>query len=38
MSLPDLKPGEKYTVELKHINHQYAFEIFRPNGFSVIKY
>lgn len=38
MSLPDLKPGETYTLELKQINLQFAFEILRPNGFVVIRY
>lgn len=38
LNLPDLKPGETYTLELKQINPQFAFEILRPNGFVVIRY
>lgn len=36
--LPDMRPGKKYPMVLKDINAQYAFEVVRPNGFSVIKY
>ncbi|WP_304064436.1 glycoside hydrolase family 2 protein [Pedobacter glucosidilyticus] len=36
--IKELKPGEKMTVVLAHINSQYAFEILRPDGFLVIKY
>ena len=38
ISLPDMQPGESYPLVLKNINAQYSFEVFRPNGFSVIKY
>lgn len=38
IALPDMQPGEKYPLVLKNINAQYAFEVVRPNGFSVIKY
>ena len=38
IALPDMEPGSKHTLVLKDINAQYAFEILRPNGFSVIKY
>ena len=38
IALPDMQPGQKYPVMLKNINEQYAFEVLRPNGFSVIKY
>ena len=36
--IPTLKPGESVELELKSINDRYSFEIFRPTGFSVIKY
>jgi beta-glucuronidase len=38
ISLPDLKPGDTYPLMLKNINARYAFEIFRSDGTSVIKY
>lgn len=38
IALPDMQPGEKYPMVLKNINAKYAFEVVRPNGFSVIKY
>jgi hypothetical protein len=33
-----MKPGETYPLLLKNINARYAFEIFRPDGTSVIEY
>lgn len=38
IALPDMQLGKKYPMVLKDINAQYAFEVVRPNGFSVIKY
>lgn len=38
IDLPDMKPGETYPLLLKNINARYAFEIFRPDGTSVIEY
>lgn len=36
--LPDMRPGETYPQFLKNVNTRYAFEIFRPDGTSVIAY
>ncbi len=36
--LPDLKPGDTYTTELKQVNSRFAFKIVRPNGFCVTQY
>ena len=38
IALPDMQPDKSYSFILKNINAQYAFEVVRPNGFSVIKY
>lgn len=38
IALPDMLPGERYPLVLRNVNSQYAFEVVRPNGFSVIKY
>ena len=38
IALPDMQPDKSYHFVLKNINEQYAFEVVRPNGFSVIKY
>ena len=38
IALPDMLPGERYPLMLLRVNAQYAFEVLRPNGFSVIKY
>ena len=38
IALPDMQPGERYPLVLRNVNAQYAFEIMRPNGFSVITY
>ena len=38
IALPDMKPGETYPLILKNVNAHYAFEIFRPDGTSVIEY
>ena len=38
IALSDMQSGESYPIVLKNVNAQYAFEIVRPNGFSVIKY
>jgi beta-glucuronidase len=38
IALPDMQPGERYPLVLHNVNPQYAFEVMRPNGFSVIKY
>jgi beta-glucuronidase len=38
IALPDMKPGETYPLMLKNVNTRYAFEIFRPDGTSVIEY
>ena len=38
IALPDMQPGERYPLVLRSVNAQYAFEVLRPNGFSVIKY
>ena len=38
IALPDMLPGERYPLVLRNVNAQYAFEVVRPNGFSVIKY
>jgi beta-glucuronidase len=38
IDLPDMKPSETYPLLLKNINARYAFEIFRPDGTSVIEY
>jgi len=38
IALPDMQPGERYPLMLHNVNPQYAFEVMRPNGFSVIKY
>ncbi|MDE7166576.1 MAG: hypothetical protein K2O17_06065 [Bacteroidaceae bacterium] len=36
--LPDMIPGESYPMVIENMNDRFAFEIFRPNGFSVIAY
>ena len=38
ITLPDMQPGKRYPLLLRNVNAQYAFEVVRPNGFSVIKY
>jgi beta-galactosidase len=38
LDLPVLSPGDTYAVELKQVNPTFAFEILRPDGYSVIKY
>lgn len=38
IDLPMLNPGDTHAVVLKQMNPKFAFEIFRPNGFSVIQY
>ena len=38
IALPDMLPGERYPLVLRNVNAQYAFEVVRPGGFSVIKY
>ena len=38
VALPDMEPGSKHTLVLKNINAQYAFEVFRPGGYSVVRY
>jgi beta-galactosidase len=38
IALPDLKPGDTYTTELRKVNSRFAFKIIRPNGFCVTKY
>ena len=38
IALPDMNPGETYPLILKNVNARYAFEIFRPDGTSVIEY
>lgn len=38
IALPDLQPGERHPLVLRNVNARYAFEVLRPNGFSVIKY
>lgn len=38
INLPVMQPGKSYTFVLKNVNPRYSFEIFRPNGFSVIEY
>lgn len=38
INLPILKPNDTYAVVLKQIHPKFAFEILRPNGFSVIQY
>lgn len=36
--LPDMLPGQTYTVVVKNINEKYAFKVVRPNGFTAIEY
>ena len=38
IALPDMHPSERYPLVLRNVNAQYAFEVVRPDGFSVIKY
>ena len=38
IALPDMQPGETYPLLLNNVNTRYAFEIFRPDGTSVIAY
>lgn len=38
IDLPILNPGDTHAVVLKQMNPKFAFEIIRPNGFSVIQY
>ena len=38
LALPDMQPSESYMFVLKNINAQYAFEVHRPGGYSVIAY
>jgi len=38
IALPDMHPSERYPIVLRNVNAQYAFEVVRPDGFSVIKY
>lgn len=38
IALPDMQPGESYPLVLKNVNAQYAFEVVRPSGFSVVRY
>ena len=38
IALPDMHSGKRYPLVLRNVNAQYAFEVVRPDGFSVIKY
>ena len=38
IALPDMHSGKRYPLVLRNVNAQYAFEVVRPGGFSVIKY
>lgn len=36
--LPDIKPGEHFTVVLEDVNHGFNFRIVRKNGIAVLEY
>jgi hypothetical protein len=38
ITLSDMQPDERYPLVLRNVNSQYAFEVVRTGGFSVVKY